>query len=341
MSSEKEGPNGINREALDALGRVATRIVDDYDNRRPPFGSDTGLLTPIVTKIDEEREKALFLTLSTALNRQRDAEQLYSKCERLYYDEHWIFEPETLIESRDFQELVELFEGEGMRFGKGDAEVWYEIARTLYRDHDSDPVNLLEVHDYDMERVEEYVYSAKGETLFFKHGRKFPALRGDKIRPFWLRLMSGFVHPLGSQGSSDISVDTHIQNITNELLGTDYSLEERDKEEIRQFWSTVCASHPLNPVDIDGPLWFIDRKWDDWGRRYLREQLSEDGLAITDGGLARDSRQSDLDLDVDSGADGLSQEMTTVIEELEQQADTLEIEAQKLREQAETLRKLS
>jgi len=56
---------------------------------------------------------------------QRDAERLWQKTRRLWDEEPWIFRLEELVTQHDFDELVSLFEDRSMRFGKGDAEIWY------------------------------------------------------------------------------------------------------------------------------------------------------------------------------------------------------------------------
>lgn len=270
----------LNQEEVDQLGAALVDIFEDYDRWRPPFSEHGGITTPITRSLDSNREKALFLTFTTALNRQRDAKQLYSKFERLWYDDHWIFEPETLVLERDFEELATLFHNEGVRFGEKDAEVWYEIARTLYHDYESNPMVLLEEFNYNMECLESHIRTASGETRFFANGKKFPSLRGDKIRPLWLRLISNQVHPLGSEDGSDVSVDIHIIQITNRLLETEYTTDEADKSEIRKFWRSVCQAKPIKPIDIDGPLWYINRGWEEWGRAYLVDQLKKRGGTI-------------------------------------------------------------
>lgn len=270
---------------LDGLGEVATEIADDYEHWREPFNQTGGITTPITNQIDGVREKGLFLTLTSSLNRQRDAERLFEKFERLYYDEHWIFEPETLIEERDFEELVDLFEREGTRYGQGDAEVWYEIALTLYEEYDSDVLNLLEECDYNMQKLEERVRTKSGDTRFFKHGKRFPVLKGDKIRPLWLRLISRQVHRLENRDGSDVSVDTHLIQITNHLLGTEYTNDEADKARVREFWRDVCDGTDVQPVDIDGPLWYINRNWSEWGRAYVTRLLRDVGLELQNSGI--------------------------------------------------------
>jgi hypothetical protein len=256
-------------------GEGLTEVAADYDRWKGPFKKQGGVAGPIVADIEGKRNTALFLTLTTALNRQRDAEALYTKFGRLWEEEPWIFQPDSVIEQHSFQDLANLFEEEGVRFGETDAKVWYDISRTLYEDYNSNPMVLFEQFEYDIDRIGTHVKKASGKTRFHDHGKRFPVLRGEKIRPLWLRLISRYVHPLTNQEVAEISVDTHIIQITNKLFDTEYTTDPGDKETIRKLWRDICEGHPIDPIDIDGPLWFIDRSWDEWGKEYLLGKLSD------------------------------------------------------------------
>lgn len=257
------------------LSEVVTSIVDDYENRRPPFGDVAGITMSITDEMDSDRDKALFLTLTAALNRQRDAERLYGTFERLWHDAHWIFEPTAVVERREFEGLADLFEREGVRFGERDAEVWYEICRTLYQDYGSDPVAILSRNGYRRERIADHVRERSGDTRFFEHGKKFPVLRGDHVLPFWLQRINNQIHPLGVGNKSSMPVDRHVVRLTNELLGTAHTESAQDKEAVREFWRSVCEPVRVTPVELNGALWYIHRDWEKWGKRYLRRRLGE------------------------------------------------------------------
>lgn len=252
------------------LGKAMVAIAEDYEEWRAPFKEHGGITMCITRKMETDRDKALFLTLTTALNRQRDAEMLYSNFEQLWHDEHWIFELDDLVSEDRYDELEDLFVKEGLRFGKEDAQVWYEIARTLVREHDSNPMNLFRSFDFDRERIAQHVINATGDGRFYSYN--FPVLRGDNTRPTWLRLINNQVHPLGEMGGADISANSHIISFTNRLLDTEYTRAAEDKERVREFWRDVCEGYPISPSDVDGPIWYIDRDWEDWGKRYFERK---------------------------------------------------------------------
>jgi len=113
-------------------------------------------------------------------------------------------------------------------------------------------MNLFAAFEFDMQRIERHVKTRRDKRVF-RSRQKFPALRGDKIRPMWLRLINNQVHPLGQKGGSDVSVDTHLIQITNKILDTGYTSSEGDKEQIRHYWRNICCVHPIQPIEIDGP----------------------------------------------------------------------------------------
>lgn len=164
--------------------------------------------------------------------------------------------------------------------GSRDAKIWYEISRTLYLDHDRDPLQLFSEHDFDMGQIGEYVQSATGDGEFF--GSKFPYLKGDEIRPLWMRNIHWEVRPLAGEDGLDIPVDVQIQKVTNNICGTSYDLSEDDKQQMRDFWWDACEHTGLTPADLDSPLWRIGKHWDEWGKPYIRRELEERGLSLPD-----------------------------------------------------------
>lgn len=84
----------------------------------------------------------------------------------------------------------------------------------------------------------------------------------------WTRFIHEEIHPLTNIKEIAMPVDSHIRAITNNLLGTDYS-----NAEVRDFWRDFCVEHNLIPVEIDQPLWLIDKHEDEWGEKYLQEKI--------------------------------------------------------------------
>lgn len=260
------------------LGRAMEQVLQEYQENKPPFREFQGELAKAVNEIPSVREEALFKTLTTALNYQRDADSHYGTFRELWHEKQWLFEPETVAEQRDIEDLVEVFEANGIRYPNKDAEIWYDICLKLYRDYESNPLNIFEEATYDFDKVEQTI---RENTLNEGYtSMDFPYLRGQKIRPLWLRLMRSSLPRYSSFEGTEVAVDTHIIGITNRICGTDYVDAPDDKEKIRQFWEQVCEPREINPIELDFPLWLINRDWDDWGRSYLNDQLESEGISL-------------------------------------------------------------
>lgn len=267
----------MNEGQKEKVAEIATTILEDYREENEAFETkEESSLSQALSKINDEQDVALYLTLTTALNYQRDADSHYERFgEAINTEKEWIFDPQKVIEEKDHEELYEELNDIGIRYKNKDTEIWHEICHSLYDEFQSNPVRLLEENDYDAEKIERYVQEADGETLFFSN--RYPYLRGEKIRPLWIRFMNNSIHPLENFDEPDIPVDVHIIGVTEKLTGNDYTESESDKEEIRQFWRSVCEEADIRPVEIDAPLWFINAKWDSWGENYLQSVMSSVG----------------------------------------------------------------
>jgi hypothetical protein len=240
-----------------ALEQVLARIVTDYEAIEPPF--EAGMLPEraAITTIDETEDRALFSTLTVALDYQRSSEQLWTKTRELWHSEPWIYDPDEVVARR--QELSALFEEWGMRYGQQDADIWYQNATVLHRTYDDSPLVLFERHEYDAPRILDAVRS----------GAEFTYLGGDKIGPLWLRFIHEDVQPLANITDVWMPIDTHIQTVSRPLLGGDYPVGD-----LRTFWTAFCHDRGFDPVGVDQPLWLIGTHWDEWGREYLQHCMA-------------------------------------------------------------------
>ena len=238
-------------------------IVNDYENWNDPFERAMLPEKKVLTEIEGERNRSLFLTLTVSVDYLRDAEQLWLKAKTLWEEEHWIFEPDDLVSVSE-TELEEVFETSGFRFPNKDAGIWYQNALTLHRDFESNPMNLFRSNEFDAQQIRDYV-SRSGD---------FSYLGGQKIGSLWMRLIHEDVHHLSNIEKIGIPVDTQIRKVTKALLGADYS-----DEEIEQFWGQFCRQYGMDPVKVDQPLWIIGNHWDTWGMEYLERHIPspEDG----------------------------------------------------------------
>lgn len=281
----------------DATTQAIHRIVRDYEAGAGPF-TDTDRQLPIVDVTDDmefpnERDKALFLTLSTAPNYMRDAQRLRERCRRLWETEHWIFEPSTLVGDDRYDDLLALFKGTDqyrghsvlqryglMERGKRDVDIWYTVAYTLYTEYQSSPLVLIKEFGYDAVDLFNHIQSASyPRPVHPKSGtsKKFPYLGGGKIGPLWLRIIHEMVHPLDNIGDIEgipIPVDVHVTKVTNYLIGTNLTAES-DRDTIQELWKSFCKQADLATVQVDKPIWILGTLWENGGREYAQRVLAE------------------------------------------------------------------
>jgi len=274
---------------------VIQQIFEDYRASRDFFddnvgseGSDLPIETVMSGMDFISRPKSLFLTLGTALNFQKEAITLRKRTAGLWETEHWIYQPQTLIEGDRYHDLVDLFKGRNeyenhpvleehgrMEHGERDAEIWYTVAATLYEQYESNPMTLLEAYEFDAKSIFDHVQEARREPAHesIEMTKAFPYLGGDKVGPLWLRLLDDMVHPLERIHLLPLPVDRQIVKITNYLFDTEYSLKpsEAEKNEIREIWYPRGKEHGLSAAEVDDALWRIaeEGNWEDGGREYV------------------------------------------------------------------------
>jgi len=248
------------------LGEIAKQMVVDYENPRSdssPFEMNDLPGPKVIREIQGTENKALFLTLTVSINYMKETDGddgLWQNAWWLWNKWRSVFEPEKAAQELPDEDMADLF-GELGWWGKKDWNIWKTICTTLYRDFDGSVLTLLESMDNDAVQLTEYMDS---------HGGDFPYLKGEKIRPLWLRLIHEEVRPLDNIEQIPLPVDTHIISITNTLLGTEFSQEEpADRETVRQIWTAVCRKNDIVPVRLDQPLWLTQKHWDDWGEGYI------------------------------------------------------------------------
>lgn len=247
------------------LGEIIPKVYEDYRNARGPFEQEHMPEHQVRGGFLSESEYCLFLTLVASIDKRKETsgeDGLWNVAKRLWNDERWIYQPKTLIEDRHYSELIDLFTDTVTLNYYEDPHTWYLNSLTFYRHYDSDPVNLLEEAEYDALRLLNIVRKERRE--------QFLSLGGKKIGAMWIRFIHEEIHPLSNIQEVAIPVDSHIRSITNKLLGTDYS-----NAEVRDFWRKFCIKHNLIAIEIDQPLWLLDKYEEERGGEYLRERIEE------------------------------------------------------------------
>ena len=256
------------------LATLLLRVLEQYRNSSEFFATyELPEYRAIESLKLEGRELALFLTFGSVTNhihnetgnsKKTDGENgLWRVSERLWKNHSWLFKPEELVGEAQKDRLKDVLADEDIMDSR-DPNWWYTNAKTLYNDYDSDPRELLAAHDYVAPEI---------ETTVQGHG--FPGFGGGgKVRSLWLRFMHEEVHQLDRIEEIPIPADFHIVALTNRFGGTDYdSRNKDDREAVKQYWELICAKHDFIPVEIDKPLWLLNKYWDPDGRQYIDEEL--------------------------------------------------------------------
>lgn len=233
---------------------MVDHIGDDFTNWRSPFDSFTAPERDVLDRIDfpHTESKLRFLTFSAALDYQRDADLHWKEMKTLYNEHLELFSP---LECRSIgqDEIQELFGDYRIRFPNRDGKTWSTIASTLLHDYDNSVSFLIDDSSFD------------AHTLYRTIRKEnFPFLGGDKIAPFWIRLVHEHAIELESLSRVPIAVDAQVRATTTEI---DPSIETDD--DVRSFWQRVCQDSDYAPLEIDEALWLIGRNIDGWGRMYL------------------------------------------------------------------------
>ena len=205
-----------------------------------------------------------FLTLTTALDRARDANRLWSCATELFLSEPWAFDPAAVLENKAALPSLLAQSGVSQRHGP-DSEAWLTIAETL-----SDPTRLPTVWRAINEGEGDAAELLK-ERMAASHGRPLlPMIRGPKIGPLWVRMLA---HPGGATLSSlatlPVAVDVQVRRATESLgltatVGMDL---EQARPTIQQAWTKNVAQHgAAGPgllagtcAALDPALWFFGK----------------------------------------------------------------------------------
>jgi hypothetical protein len=212
----------------------------------------------------------LFITLTVAIDYQRDAPQLWAASRATYADDRtrYLFSPQGLFE-RPVRAVVEDLHKHGVsRKPQKDAEIWRTVALTFLKKWAGDPRNFLTDCGWHAPTILSRL-KADHHTLRGREVPDYPYLRGDKIGPLWLRMLRDNVGESRLVGLErvPIPVDVHVARATFALgvVRGRYSgpLDEA-YEMVREAWfagvqGLEAHGRPMVALDVDEALWNLSR----------------------------------------------------------------------------------
>lgn len=212
-----------------------------------------------------DRAARLFLTFIAAMDRARDATQLWNAGMRLYEDHPESFDPQRVagLELDELRRALKL--ARVSRKHGPDSNAWHQISKSLSSGLESPVSRVIDAGSGD---AQELLLDLKSRD---RNGRaRFPMLRGPKIGPMWIRMMANpgqaLIHRIES---IPVAVDVQVRRATENLgvAATRGLSLGKAKPEIQRAWKNA-----LSEVDIAGPtgiegtctaldpaLWFFGR----------------------------------------------------------------------------------
>ncbi len=194
-----------------------------------------------------DRAARLFLTFVAAMDRARDATQLWHAGGRLYEDHPESFDPQH-VAGLEVDELRRLLKAAGVSRRHGpDSNAWHQIGKSLSTRLKS-PVSR--VIDAGTGEAQELLRDLKSRD---KDGRaRFPMLRGPKVGPMWVRMMANPGRAeIDRIETIPVAVDVQVRRAT-ESLGVTPTRGlplRKAKPVIQQTWR-----HAVSEADIAGPV---------------------------------------------------------------------------------------
>jgi hypothetical protein len=215
-------------------------------------------------------EHLLFITLTVAIDYQRDAIALWRSSRRTFDDPEtrYLFDPRALHEA-EFSKVITDMRRHGLsQKPKQDALIWRTVGVTFFKKWSGDPRQFLADCGWDaptvLERLRRDTHIQRNRAV-----PDFPFLRGPKIGPLWLRMLRDNVGvaDLKALDQVPIPVDIHVAraSLCLGVVKGRFSGPLTDLfEHIRSAWfqSTKglrVKDRAMIALDVDEPLWHLSK----------------------------------------------------------------------------------
>ena len=215
-------------------------------------------------------EHIMFITLTVAIDYQRDAIALWESSRKTFEDPQtaYLFSPKSLHETKpsDIRKDMQKY-GLSKKHLK-DTEIWKIVGVTFYKKWQGNPINFLSDCGFDAPEIllrlrsDMHLYNSKPR-------QDYPYLRGNKIAPLWLRMLRDNVGiaNIKNLDKVPIPVDIHVARATlaTGIVRGYYSGNlEGIFEEIRKAWfdsvkGTEIHGRAMIALDVDEPLWHLSK----------------------------------------------------------------------------------
>ncbi len=161
-------------------------------------------------------EHIFFITLTVAIDYQRDTPALWVSSRRTFEDEEtrYLFYPSEVFKAPVSKIVSDMQKHDLARKADKDAYIWRTVASSFLKKYDGNPVNLFKQCNWYATVVLDSVRNARH---FYRNKEypDFPYLRGDKIGPLWLKMLRDNVGlSFVNMNRIPIPVDVHVARST-------------------------------------------------------------------------------------------------------------------------------
>ena len=231
----------------------------------------------MVKGIPGQLDRVILITMTVAIDYQRDATRLWQWARELYNESatRWVFSPSNVSQASkaDLESALKAKPG-GIRYPHKDVAWWHENAKILSEKYQGDPLKIFELVSWDVLRIAEAV----------RRLDRFRGLGGEKIFPLWLRMLRDIEGlPFRGMDNLPIPVDRHIARatFTTGLLKGNYSGKFNAEliKLIQDTWREVCATGDTIPIDFDEALWQLSRQGCHY-RHQVNIQIARNGQIV-------------------------------------------------------------
>jgi hypothetical protein len=205
-------------------------------------------------------EHLRFITLTVAVDYQRDADQLWAAGRQTLADAitRYLYDP-VVVATADRARVVADMKRHGLsRKHENDARTWQTICRTITRRFSGSVGKLIQHANTDAPALLELIRSPS-------YSSSFPFLKGQKIGPLWIRMLHDNCGvPLKRISDVPLPVDVHTAQATIQLgcvtpLSTSGGMDEI-RVAVQKLWQEALAGSEDYPLRLDEPLWLLSRQ---------------------------------------------------------------------------------
>ena len=268
------------RPDLTRARKIAEKLCEAFDNSQTGIRGET-VNTSWKTNCPSgmttgSREQLLFIALTSSVDRQRDAIELWARRAKPAYEskrDYYLFDPQKVLQAGFDEVYADLSRLGISQKHDPDATAWFSICEAFAMKWGGDPRNFLQSCNYHAPTVLARLKRDRHRTRRnWREVLDYPQLRGPKMGPMFLQFLRDWAHiELRDMDEVPIPVDIQVLRATlctGVLQGPYEGPDEPLFRDVRAIWreavkglTNKATGKPMIGLDMDGPLWRVGRYW--------------------------------------------------------------------------------